>query len=315
MMVHRFTPRIYYNSFGKQEPVLKISPEDRVITTTADAHGYNEHMEQVALKDNPLTGPFYIEGAEPGDALAVHLEITRPNRNTGWSSSIFAPNVVEPSYVRNLPEKEYINWNIDPGKRTAEYIDPLTGSTVLVLPLLPMLGCIGVAPPKGQLISSRTSGEYGGNMDYRGFSEGAIVYFPVFEEGALLYLGDGHALQGDGEPAGTGIETSFAVQFRVDLLKRKRIQWPRGERPEHIFTVGNARPLEQAVQHALSEMIRWLQEDYGLDMAVSSMILGQVAEIDLGNIFNPAYTMACKLKKSFISHLSKGRSDAKEGNC
>lgn len=314
-MVHRFTPRIYYNSFGKQEPVLKISPEDRVITTTADAHGYNEHMEQVALKDNPLTGPFYIEGAEPGDALAVHLEITRPNRNTGWSSSIFAPNVVEPSYVRNLPEKEYINWNIDPGKRTAEYIDPLTGSTVLVLPLLPMLGCIGVAPPKGQLISSRTSGEYGGNMDYRGFSEGATVYFPVFEEGALLYLGDGHALQGDGEPAGTGIETSFAVQFRVDLLKRKRIQWPRGERPEHIFTVGNARPLEQAVQHALSEMIRWLQEDYGLDMAVSSMILGQGAEFDLGNIFNPAYTMACKLKKSFISHLSKGRSDAKEGNC
>ena len=152
-------------------------------------------------------------------------------------------------------------------------------------------------------------------MDYRGFSEGAIVYFPVFEEGALLYLGDGHALQGDGEPAGTGIETSFAVQFRVDLLKRKRIQWPRGERPEHIFTVGNARPLEQAVQHALSEMIRWLQEDYGLDMAVSSMILGQGAEFDLGNIFNPAYTMACKLKKSFISHLSKGRSDAKEGNC
>lgn len=305
MMVHRFTPGVYYNTFGKQEPVLKISPEDRVITTTADAHGYNEHMEQVALKDNPLTGPFYIEGAEPGDALAVHLEITRPNRNTGWSSSIFAPNVVEPFYVRKLPEKEYINWNIDPGKRTAEYIDPLTGSTVLVLPLLPMLGCIGVAPPRGQLISSRTSGEYGGNMDYRGFSEGATVYFPVFEEGALLYLGDGHALQGDGEPVGSGIETSFAVQFRVDLLKRKRIQWPRGERPEHIFTVGNGRPLEQAVQHALTEMILWLQEDYGLDMAVSSMILGQGAEFDLGNIFNPAYTMACKLKKSFISHLSK----------
>lgn len=303
MTVHLFTPRIYYNTFGNHEPVLKISPEDRVITTTADAHGYNERMEQVALKDNPLTGPFYIEGAEPGDALAVQLEITRPNRNTGWSSSIFAPIVVEPSYIRKLPEKEYINWNIDRRKRTAEYIDPLTDSTVLVLPLLPMLGCIGVAPPQGQLISSRTSGEYGGNMDYRGFSEGATVYFPVFEEGALLYLGDGHALQGDGEPVGSGIETSFSVQFSVDILKRKGIQWPRGESSEHIFTVGNTRPLEQAAQHALTEMIRWLQEDYGLEMEVSSMVLGQCTEFDLGNIFNPAYTMACKLKKSIIEDL------------
>src|SRR5439155_1554878 len=85
----------------------------------------------------------------------------------------------------------------------------------------PMLGCFGVAPPRGQAISCATSGQYGGNMDYRGFTQGVTVYFPVFVPGALLHVGDGHAIQGDGEIVGTGIEISFDVQFTVQLLKGK----------------------------------------------------------------------------------------------
>jgi acetamidase/formamidase len=163
-----------------------------------------------------------------------------------------------------------------------------------------MLGCFGVAPSKGQAISTDTSAEHGGNMDYRGFIAGVTVFFPVFVPGALLHVGDGHATQGDGEIVGTGIEISMEVQFTVRLIKGKRIHWPRGENDKYILTVGNARPLDQAVQHATTEMLRWLSEDYGLDTISASILLGQSVEYDLGNVFDPAYTMVCKLPKVLL---------------
>jgi len=140
-------------------------------------------------------------------------------------------------------------------------------------------------------------------MDYRGFKEGVKVYFPVLEEGALFFLGDGHALQGDGETAGTGIEISMEVQFTVDLIKGQAIHWPRGEDAEYIFTVGNARPLDQSVQHATSEMLRWLTLEYGLDIQSASQLMGQGVCYDLGNVFDPAYTMVCKMPKQWLERL------------
>jgi acetamidase/formamidase len=163
-----------------------------------------------------------------------------------------------------------------------------------------MLGCFGVAPPRGQVISSGTSSTHGGNMDYKGFVAGVTVYFPVFVPGALLFMGDGHAVQGDGEIVGTGIEISFDVQFTVKLLKGKKINWPRAENEEYILTVGNARPLDQALQHATTEMIRWLQGDFGLDSRATHILLGQCVEYEVGNVFDPAYTMVCKLKKKLL---------------
>ena len=130
-----------------------------------------------------------------------------------------------------------------------------------------MLGCFGVAPPLAQAISTATSGTYGGNMDYRRFGPGTTAYFPVFAPGALFFLGDGHFAQGDGEIVGTGIETSFEVEFTVSLRKGRTIGWPRGETAQHVFALGNARPLDQALQHATTEMIAWLAADYGLDAA------------------------------------------------
>ena len=122
--------------------------------------------------------------------------------------------------------------------------------------------------------------------------------------GALFCVGDGHATQGDGEIVGTGIETSFDVQFTVRLLKGKKITWPRGENADYIFAIGNARPLDQAVQHATTEMLRWLAEDYGLDTADASTILGQCVEYDLGNIYDPAYTMVCKVPKKALALIA-----------
>ena len=141
-------------------------------------------------------------------------------------------------------------------------------------------------------------------MDYKGFVAGVTVYFPVFVPGALLFLGDGHAVQGDGEIVGTGIEVSFDVQFTVQLLKGKQIHWPRAENEEYLFTAGNARPLDQAMQHATTEMVRWLQEDYGLSARGTHLLLGQCAEYDVGNVFDPAYTMVCKIKKEYFCSSS-----------
>jgi acetamidase/formamidase len=118
--------------------------------------------------------------------------------------------------------------------------------------------------------------------------------------GALFFVGDGHAVQGDGEIVGTGIEISFDVQFTVRLIKGQAIGWPRGEDTDCIFTVGNARPLDQAVQHATTEMLRWLIGGYGLDPIGASTLLGQCVEYDLGNIYDPAYTMVCKLPKRWL---------------
>src|SRR5580692_7662241 len=301
MAIHHFQPTQYHTAIGPFEPVLRIGDGDTVVTTTVDAFGKDASDTLVTPRGNPQTGPFYVEGAEPGDTLLVQLDQIAPNRAIGYSGSVVAPNVVEPSYVRELPERELAEWRIDNECGTATLIKPETKLGNLTISLAPMLGCFGVAPPRGQAISTATSAEHGGNMDYRGFVTGVTVYLPVFVPGALLHVGDGHATQGDGEIVGTGIEISMQVQFTVRLIKKKRIRWPRGENTNYIFTVGNARPLDQAVQHATTEMLRWLDEDYGLDIRSASILLGQCVEYDLGNVFDPAYTMVCKLPKTLLS--------------
>ena len=309
MATHHFRPTRYYNTMGSHEPALRIAPGDRVVTTTVDAGGRDASDAQVATRGNPQTGPFYVQGAEVGDTLVLRLESIRPNRPTGWASKMIAPNVVDPHSVPELPwpakgeRSELAIWEIDNDAGTATLRTPETKLGRIALPLAPMLGCFGVAPARGQAISTATSGEHGGNMDYRGFVAGVTAYFPVLVEGALVHVGDGHAIQGDGEIAGTGVEISMDVEFSVDLIKGQRITWPRGENADYIFTVGNARPLDQCVQHATSEMIRWLGEGYGLDPLSISILMGQAVEYDLGNIFDPAYTMVCKMPKRVLERL------------
>ncbi len=303
MTIHHFQPTTYYTTFGSHSPALYISDGDQVITTTVDAGGSDAQGQTVAERPNPQTGPFYVEGAQPGDTLQVVLDSLSPDREIGYSYTMLAPNVVDPDYARRLPESERAEWRIDPAGSSASLLTPLAGLSHLTLPLNPMLGCLGVAPDRGQFIATATSGAFGGNMDYAGFRAGVTAYFPVFVPGALLHLGDGHAIQGDGELVGTGIEISFAVSFTVHLLKGRTIHWPRGENNDYLFTVGNARPLDQALQHATTEMCLWLQEDYGLNEHSASTIMGMCARYDLGNIFDPAYTMVCKMPKQVLANI------------
>lgn len=300
MTTHHFQPTHYHTTLGSHEPVLRIGDGDSVTTTTVDAGGSDENGKQVAGSPNPQTGPFYIAGAEPGDTLVIHFDRMWPNRDSGYTSTVLAANVVDPDFVRELPARGRITWRIDRQAGTAALVEPMPRLGDFTLPLKPMLGCFGVAPAGGQALGTMTSGQHGGNMDYRGFVEGVTVYLPVFVPGALFCLGDGHAIQGDGEIVGTGIETSFEVQFTVRVIKGKKIGWPRGENADYIFTAGNARPLDQALQHATTEMVRWLMADYGLSAVEASTLLGQCVEYEVGNIYDPAYTMICKAPKRVL---------------
>ncbi len=300
MTTHHFVATAFYNVIGTMPPALKIASGDTVVTRTLDAGGYDENDVQRASGPNPMNGPVFVDGAEPGDALKVEILDMKPTRNTGFTRSVLAANVVDPEAARDLPRSEKTLWDIDRQAMTARLKEPVAGLERLVLPLSPMIGCFGVAPSLGQAISTATSGAYGGNMDYRVLGPGATIWFPVFAPGALFFLGDCHAVQGDGEIVGTGIETTFEVTVRLTVEKGRPISWPRAETADDIITIGNARPLDQALQHATTEMLNLLVADYGLTREAASHLLGQVIRYDIGNVFDPAYTVACRVGKTWL---------------
>jgi amidase len=299
---HDFAPTHFHPTIGSHEPVLHVAGGDTVRTWCVDALGCDSTGDRIARGSNPQTGPFFVDGAEPGDTLAVRLDGIRPNRPRGVTGEVVAPNVVDPWFVPELPSRGDGDWwTLDLERRTARLEEPPSGLESLgELTLEPMVGCFGVAPAGGEAISTATSGPHGGNMDYRGFRESVTVYFPVFVEGALFHIGDGHALQGDGEIVGTGIEVSIDVEFTLDVLKGKAISWPHAENDEFVMAVGNARPLDQAVQHATTELMHMLAEDHGLDYRANSVLLGQCIRYDVGNVFDPAYTMVAKIAKELL---------------
>ena len=296
---HRYRPTHYYRTLGSHEPVVSLADGDTVSTSTVDAGGCDHTGERVTERGNPQTGPFHVDGAEPGDALAVTLHEIIPNRPTGYGTTRVDPLVLEPG--QSAGPGEWVEWQLDAERGTATPLG-IAGLESLALPLKPMLGCFGVAPHWGQAISTATSGAHGGNMDYAGFVAGVTVWFPVAVAGALFFLGDVHAVQGDGEITGTGIEVSADVTFSVRVLKGHTIAWPRAVSVEHLMTVGCARPLDQCVQHATCEMLRWLGE-LGLAETAAHTLLGQAVEYDLGNMYDPAYTMVCKIRKDTLRSL------------
>lgn len=300
MSRHVFLPKVFYNAIGLGDPVLTVEDGDTIVTQTIDAWGFDAKGEQVAARPNPMTGPFFIKGAEPGDTLEVMIDRMTPSRPTGWTFATLASNVVDPAYASSLPERRRSIWTLDREVKVARLVDASIALRDWLVPIRPMIGCFGVAPALNQAISTATSGPYGGNMDYALFSPGTLAQFPVSTPGALFYLGDGHASQGDGEIVGTGIETSFEVEFTVRVVKGRGIGSPRGETVEEIFAIGNARPLDQALQHATTEMMSWLVTDFGLDLVEASHVLGQCVRYDIANVFNPAYSVACRLSRSAI---------------
>ena len=303
MARHEFEASSFFNAIGAGSPVLEVADGDTIVTRTLDAWGIDGMGVKRADRPNPMTGPFFVRGAGPGDTLEMQIKRMTPNRDTGWTFGPVAAHVIDPHAVQALPARDRLIWRLDHTLHVARLEAPPPSLTKFAVPFAPMLGCFGVAPALGQAISTATSGPYGGNMDYRRFGPGTTAYFPVSVEGALLYLGDGHYAQGDGEIVGTGIETSFEIEFTVHVHKGRTITWPRGETEAEIFTVGNARPLDQALQHATTEMLAWLVTEYRLDAMSASHVMGQCVRYDVANVFNPAFSIACRIAKSALVGL------------
>jgi amidase len=282
--------------------VLRIKPGDHVVTFTIDARGFDSAGVQRGQAANPETGPFFIEGAEPGDTLVVHLLRLETNRATGYSASLLAPYTADPGFLRleALREPRTLTWRIDKQNGVA-YLDPdeFKGPRI-ELPLRPMLGCVATAPANKAAIPTTFPDNFGGNMDYNGMGVGATVMLPVFEPGALFFLGDGHARQGDGEVLGSAIETSLDVEFSVNLIKGKKINWPRLENQDFIMVLGSSRAINEALQHATTELMRWLMESYGFDERGASLLLGQGMEYEIANVVDPEFTIVAKMRKRYL---------------
>lgn len=299
---HQFVPDRFYNTFSfAHPPVLRIRPGDRVVTKTIDAGGTDWNGKSVAPAPNPQTGPFFVEGAEPGDLLVVTIEKIAVNRDDAFSGSLLAPYALDPAAIAARVDREarWVLWQLDRARGLARLSAPDI-TPAIELPLNPMLGCVGVAPARKEAIATSTPGAFGGNMDYAGLVAGVKVMLPVNEPGALLFIGDGHARQGEGEVVGTGLETSMDVEFRVDLLKKKAAAWPRLESDTHIMVLGSARPLLQALQHATTEMQRWLVADYGFSERAAQAYMGQALEYEIANVVDPNFTVVAKVRKALL---------------
>ena len=300
-----FMPERFFNTFsGAHPPALRIKPGDRVITKTLDASGVDWNGKTVAQGPNPQTGPFFVEGAEPGDLLVVSFGKIEINRATAYSGGALAPYTVDPSALLARTERQAprANWILDKAKGTARLDGTDLGG--IELKLRPMLGCVGVAPARKEAIVTSSPGAFGGNMDYAGLNAGVKVMLPVNEPGALLFIGDGHALQGEGEVVGTGLETSMDVEFTVQLVKQAAIAWPRLENDTHIMVLGSERSLLEALQHATSEMHRWLMAEYKLSERGASLLMGQALEYEVANVVDPRFTMVAKIRKSVLAQLA-----------
>lgn len=280
----------YYRTFFHKHPVKqRIKPGERVTTRTLDSSGKDFEGKEQSSGPNPLTGPFYIEGAEPGDAVAITFHKMRLNRNWGYSSyrlGLFAmtPNYIEktypPNYKMDVVRKgfaHYVPWDLDLQKNIVRLREPGSKAIVMEFPAKPMLGCVGVAPAGDFAPTSSPSGSYGGNLDYNRVGEGATVVLPVSHPGAMLFMGDGHALQGDGEPTGNGVETSMDVEFSVAVRKGAKLTGPRVETAEAIISIGSQAEfqssLDRALEMATTDMVQQLMTDHGLEEWAAHLLI------------------------------------------
>ena len=301
-----------YTYAASYTPVARRKPGDSLETNTEDCFGNAIQKPGDTLSmskgDNPLTGPFYVEGAEPGDTLAVKILELKVDSNQGLgalapgfgaiNSTNYTPMINPP-----IPEKIWF-YPIDHASNTATF-HALDSKFSVKFPLHPFFGCIGVAPAGGEARSSVVPEAFGGNMDSPEASVGNTVYFPVNVPGAMLFLGDGHAAMGDGEIAGTALEVPLRGRVQVGVIKGQKIAWPRFENDEYIMTVGAYRPLDDALRIAFTELVAWIHNDYGLSQLDSYELLSKVGEIHLNEMVDPNYVIVAKVKKKFLpSHVA-----------
>lgn len=310
--VLEFRPRPdqYAWTFGGVAPTHRITPGTVLKLWTEDA--FSGRLQRTTDKPsevlnmaevNPQTGPFYVEGAEPGDTLAIHIVDLTPARDWAASSTIpffGALTGTDRTALLNdpLPEQTWI-YELDRARGVVRF-EAQRSSLSLELPIAPMLGTVGVAPPAREVRSSLVPDTFGGNMDTPEMRAGTTCYLGVNVEGALFSVGDGHYRQGEGESCGTAVEGAMDVTLIVELIKGGAPAWPRLEHDEDYVVVGSARPLEDAWRASQVGMITWLGELYGLDRLDAYQLLTQVSRSPLANVCDTNYSAVTKIEKSIL---------------
>jgi acetamidase/formamidase len=296
----RFTPTIQQPTFAVREPVLRIRPGTVLVSRTHFGPYYTREGGEFPGE----VGPIYIEGATTRDMLKIQIVKVRPNHGLA-ASQVYSDfgGLATDSRVRLLnepiPSRRYV-WRLDTTRMVGVTEMPKSRVKRMEIDLQPMLGRVAVAPRGDEAFSGLWPGDFGGNMDAQEVREGATVYLPVFHDGAYFYFGDGHARQGHGEVAGTGLETSMDVVLRIDVVKGKTIDWPRLENADHIMVLGSARPLIDAFRLAHVELIEWMEQEYGFERLDAYTVVGQVGESTVANIVDPAYTVVAKIRKRYL---------------
>ena len=298
-------PRTYSYVFSPyREPIARVSQGQPVVVHCDDAFESRirskEDIPSRALAGakflNPQTGPIYIEGAEPGDTLAIHIEDITATRDFAVSCLIpYFGGLTSTSITRtlqpSLEEKVWI-WKLEEQQMRCEELG-------LSLPWNPFMGTLAVAPDL-EAITTLAPGPFGGNMDVPDVRPGNTVFLPVWNEGGLFYTGDTHARQGQGELCGVALEITSKATFVFEVIKARPISWPRIESPERLMTVGSARPMEDAARIAYAELVTWLASDYGWSPLDAYQLLTQAGELYVGNMVDTTYSLVASVSKQYV---------------
>ncbi|MEM9667800.1 MAG: acetamidase/formamidase family protein [Pseudomonadota bacterium] len=308
-MGHDFNPQTYELQFeSRSQAVLTLVPGDRVRTTLLDNEGQDDALDWKAMPGNTLTGPFFIENAMPGDMLVVKLHKVRLNRDTAkMYSRALNQAALQPGYEQTPAENWGRTWTFSEDRSEARI--EATGSAIegLTLPTRPMIGSIGVAPPLNTSLYAGDLWIHGGNIDYQRITEGTTLYIPVYRGGAYLSMGDGHALQGDGEISGQGLETSLDVEFEVDLIQGENLGQLWSEDSDYVMVHGIDRTLDAALQAATTGMSKWLRQTYELNDSEIAALLSSSIEYDIAVIVNSRPHIVAKLSKEVLRQISQKR--------
>jgi amidase len=300
-----FEPTEFHRVFSDAiPPVLHVFPGDTVRTWTVDAGGTDPKGVRRSGGGNPETGPFFIEGAFPGDTLIVKLTRLRLNRDSAGSGDRIVGSALNPGYIERTKFKDDYDssWILDLEKGVARLKNPSEHLKNYTVKLQPMMGCIAVAPSAHQAVRTGFLGPYGGNMDYNQMREGTTLYLPVNAPGALLFIGDGHAAQGDGELTGDALETSMQVEFSVGLIKGQSMG-PRAENDEYLMALGIGNSLEDALRAATTQLVNWLQKDYKLDPNEAAIVLGTAMRYDIAEVVDPLVHIVAKIRKDALASI------------
>lgn len=303
-----FKPTEFQSNYSATiAPVLRVFAGDTIQTSTLDSGGLDSKLNRRSPGGNPETGPFYVEGALPGDTLVVHLNKVRLNRDTARSGSRINFHAISPAWAVAAKYEEGFNseWKLDRAAGVARLASPSERMNGYTVPILPMIGCLATAPSAGQSFRAVDLGPFGGNLDYNQMNEGATLLLPVFQPGALFSLGDGHAAMGDGELTGAALETSLDVEFTVDLMRGSATPFPRLTNNDYLMSIGVAGSVEEALQAATAQLADWLKADYHLNDNEIALVMGTALKYDVAQLVDPHFDVIAKLPKSAVAGLKK----------